>query len=97
MQAFLIISCLIFLILNFLMLWDVKKLLNSIPTHICNGEEIKESLTDLLQDIVSLDNKIQSLSSLASQSTQSPMKPNNWDSIREAFKGPVRTEGNERT
>lgn len=97
MQAFSIISCLIFLILNFLMLWDVKKVLNSIPTHICNGEDIKESLTDLLQDIVSLDNKIQSLSSLASQSPQSPMKPNNWDSIREAFKGPVRTEGNERT
>lgn len=38
-----------------------------------------------------------SLSLLASQSPQSPMKPNNWDSIREAFKGPVRTEGNERT
>lgn len=25
-----------------------------------------------------------------------PIKPNNWDSVREAFKGPVRVEINER-
>jgi hypothetical protein len=28
--------------------------------------------------------------------TAKPIKPNNWDSIKEAFKGPVRVEVNER-
>ena len=28
--------------------------------------------------------------------TAKPIKPNNWDSVREAFKGPVRIEINER-
>lgn len=30
------------------------------------------------------------------QSPTKPIKPNNWDSVREAFKGPVRIEINER-
>lgn len=33
---------------------------------------------------------------IESKNSQPPMKPNNWDSIRLAFKGPVR-EKNERT
>jgi hypothetical protein len=31
------------------------------------------------------------------QATNKSIKPNNWDSMREAFKGPVRIEINERT
>lgn len=49
-----------------------------------------------LKNIFDLVNNINSVTSLTSQPPQSPIKPNNWDSMREAFKGPVRIE-NERT
>lgn len=59
----------------------------------------------LLENFVEMDNKIVQLSSDIdrfmveirenSESTK-PIKTNNWDSIRQAFKGPTRIEINER-
>lgn len=41
-----------------------------------------------------LDRSMSSLKEL--QETTKPIKPNNWDSVKEAFKGPTRIEVNER-
>ncbi len=41
-----------------------------------------------------LDRSMLSLKEL--QETTKPIKPNNWDSVKEAFKGPTRIEVNER-
>lgn len=58
--------------------------------------KISSDLICLQQKVNNLNCKFDSCSSLTSDSPKQPIKPNNWDSIREAFKGPVRVEVNER-
>jgi hypothetical protein len=43
-----------------------------------------------------LDDIEEKISSHQNQPPQAPIKPNNWDSVRKAFQGPVRVD-NERT
>ena len=49
-----------------------------------------------LPDIIKDDNHRSLQAILERQDAAKPIKPNNWDSIKEAFKGPVRVEINER-
>jgi hypothetical protein len=51
---------------------------------------------DFLTDTVKEDIHRSSLALRESLETAKPIKPNNWDSVKEAFKGPVRVEINER-
>lgn len=65
-------------------------------------EGIEKGLVDLSAKIQTLpdmfkDDMHRSLLSLRENlETAKPIKPNNWDSFREAFKGPARVEINER-
>ena len=92
MEAFLIFLILASLTANFLLSKKVQE--------IRAAQKISESKQGdhliYLKNIFDLVNQVASQSSLPSQLPQSPIKPNNWDSMREAFKGPVRIE-NERT
>lgn len=63
-----------------------------IADHSIKVHEKEEEILNQINNIYRLLNT----TPLPSQLPQSPIKPNNWDSIREAFKGPVRVE-NERT
>lgn len=54
---------------------------------------------DMYETLVNLKTRIdQSILTAPkdSQDATKPIKPNNWDSMREAFKGPVRIDINER-
>lgn len=51
-----------------------------------------DSLPDVLKD--DLHRSMLALKDI--QEPTKPIKPNNWDSVREAFKGPARIEVNER-
>lgn len=97
MEVLFVSACIVLTTLNFLLLRDIKKIVLKLQSNESEQEEVKEIVSDLIKDIRSLKTQMGSLSLPESQSPQSPMKPNNWDSIREAFKGPVRTEANERT
>ena len=52
---------------------------------------------DVLPDTIKEDFHRTSLALRETLETARPIKPNNWDSVKEAFKGPVRIEINERT
>jgi hypothetical protein len=51
---------------------------------------------DVLPDTIKEDFHRTSLALRETLETARPIKPNNWDSVKEAFKGPVRIEINER-
>lgn len=50
---------------------------------------------DALPDVMKEDNYRSLLALRESLESTKPIKPNNWDSVREAFKGPTRTDLNE--
>ena len=54
----------------------------------------------IVKDVHIFHSKVDTLldraESLSQELPNSPIRPNNWDSIREAFKGPVRVETHER-
>lgn len=52
---------------------------------------------DVLPTIFREDIHRSSLALREALETAKPIKPNNWNSVKEAFKGPVRIEINERT
>lgn len=51
---------------------------------------------EALPDMIKEDIHRSSLALREALETAKPIKPNNWDSVKEAFKGPVRIEINER-
>jgi hypothetical protein len=51
---------------------------------------------DALPDVIKDDNHRSMLDLRASLEAAKPIRPNNWDSMKEAFKGPARNELNER-
>ena len=88
-------------------LQEEMKLLRDNQTVI--DENLAGDLEGIEKALVLLSEKIQSLPDtlkddihrssqaiLERQDAAKPIKPNNWDSIKEAFKGPVRVEINER-
>jgi hypothetical protein len=62
------------------------------------SQNIIENMADARARLSDLEEQYRSLSTLKEVvgATNQPMKPNNWDSVRQAFKGPARIEINER-
>lgn len=102
--------CMAFLAyINFAIYVKVKKFIVSDEIVKNHQAEILESLSVELDEIslktVKMSAQLNDVqdelhrSSLALRTTQEPTKPmksNNWDSVRECFKGPARIEVNER-
>lgn len=94
-----LLACLCLNMFHFFRLSQQLKGLIEFNSRIC------EVLTEDAEKTVTLTNKIEATASnfdrhlLALRElleTTKPMKTNNWDSVREAFKGPTRVEINER-
>lgn len=74
------------------------KLIQCIETDLSDSKKKYEEIILILDRINQRQSEI-SRSMLARQEpleATKPIKPNNWNSMKEAFKGPVRIEGNER-
>lgn len=103
MEVFCIVLLKFSLLCNFLLYRQVRKI-NAVQKLSQNHQkETKESLDILLEDFGIFHSKVDTflnsadlLSREPTQASTKPIKPNNWDSVREAFKGPVRVD-NERT
>lgn len=89
MEVFCIILLMLLLVGNFLLYRETRKISASLKTF----ESKQADHTIYLKHIFDIVNSIPQ----ANGAPQTPIKPNNWDSIREAFKGPTRVEINERT
>ena len=90
---FLFFVCLISNILSYRRCKEIRYDINSIENSVreCNYHyrKIIDNLTELEDSL----NKIyEHTSSLPSQLPQTPIRPNNWDSMRKAFQGPVRMD-----
>jgi len=72
---------------NFLTTFDdIDQTLDRVETHVKKLVHQMDALPDVVKD----DNH-RSLQSLReSLETAKPIKPNNWDSVKEAFKGPAK-------
>lgn len=72
-----------------------RKFITTLDVH---GEDFDrlERHIDALKELVKNDNDRSLQAILERLDAAKPIKPNNWDSIKEAFKGPVRVEINER-
>lgn len=81
---------------NLVLLMKIKKKNKQQIDHVLSliGDHQIEIL-DVLGKIAE-DNDRSFLALRETLSPTKPMKTNNWDSMREAFKGPVRIEANER-
>ena len=73
-------------------------MLKKIKTIELENEYFKRKFTTTCDALLSESDQIHRslLSTRESLEAAKPMKSNNWDSVREAFKGPVRIEINER-
>jgi hypothetical protein len=103
MEVFCIILLKLSLLCNFLLFKQVRKITAVQILSQNHQKETKESIDILLEDFGIFHSKVDTflntadlLSREPTNSTTKPIKPNNWDSVREAFKGPVRVD-NERT
>lgn len=69
-----------------------------IATIDTQGEDFErlENSINAAVETIKADNHRSSQAILERQDAAKPIKPNNWDSVKEAFKGPVRVEINER-
>ena len=92
-------------VINFLMnLVCYKALKNISNTSSFSHKKTHEYINDLFEDASDLENKadciINKLNELSldlqtPQEPIKPIKPNNWESFRKAFKGPMRVDINE--
>lgn len=72
-----------------------KKFINTIDTHSNDFDRLLKQM-DVIITLVENDNQ-RTLQAILERMDAKPITPkNNWDSIKEAFKGPVRVEINER-
>lgn len=96
------IVCLCLQVIHFTKIWNQNKQISDTLSRVCDVlVETTEKLRYLDENVDStrrvVDGIDRSLLALKeSQEAAKPMKSNNWDSVREAFKGPVRVEVNER-
>lgn len=89
MEVFCIVLLKFSLLCNFLLYRQIRKI-NAAQVI---SQNLHRETHQALSDIV---DQIDNISSLPPQAPQPPIRPNNFDSLREAFKGPVRVD-NERT
>jgi hypothetical protein len=100
MEVFCIVLLKFSLLCNFLLYRQIRKINAAQKLSQNHQKETKENLDILLEDFgifhSKVDTFLNSADLLSRDSAKAPMKPNNFDSLREAFKGPVRVD-NERT
>jgi hypothetical protein len=72
-----------------------RKFITTLDTHGEDFDRLERHLKDLIE-IVKNDNDRSLQAILERLDAAKPIRPNNWDSIKEAFKGPARVEINER-
>jgi hypothetical protein len=72
-----------------------RKFVTTLDIHGEDFDRLEKALKAVSDD-VKADNHRSLQALLERQDAAKPIKPNNWDSIKEAFKGPVRVEINER-
>lgn len=80
---------------------DIKTSLKELKTK---NDSLNKSLVELLFIAAKISSQLHAAeteknrSTLAQKDSETtkPMKSNNWDSVREAFKGPARTDVNDR-
>ncbi len=72
-----------------------RKFITTLDAHGDDFDRLEKQLTNLIE-LVKNDNDRSLQAILERLDAAKPIKPNNWDSIKEAFKGPVRGEINER-
>jgi hypothetical protein len=89
MEVFFTVLLVASLIGNFFLSKSIREIRAAQKISDSKQEDLKIYLTNIFDIVRSIP--------LPSQLPQSPIKPNNWDSVREAFKGPVRVDLNERT
>lgn len=72
-----------------------RKFITTMDVH---GEDFDrlEDRINAVVEAIKADNHRSSQAILERLDAAKPIKPNNWDSVKEAFKGPVRVEINER-
>lgn len=98
----LLVACLFLNMAHYSKLWDQNEKISVLLSRVCdvlvdNTEKIRYVTEDAEAYHRALDGIERSLLALKeSQEAAKPIKSNNWDSVREAFKGPVRVEINER-
>lgn len=93
------------LLCNIFLIKKVRELSTaSTETHklhlLCYGkiDRLQDDLNSVDEKVTALGNSLDLLSLASKAPTETPMKsfkPNNWDSMRAAFKGPTRVEINE--
>lgn len=106
MEVFCIVLFFFSCLCNFLLYKELRKLS---AAHEISQKLIQEShevLNELCEDLGRIDDHVVDCNNVLhmlskdfkqAESPNKPIKPNNWDSVREAFKGPTRVEINERT
>ena len=102
LDIILIFACTTSIVTNLVYLFSVKKLNRAADLSLKDIPELRENQSILLKDFGIFHSKVDSFLSKSDQLLQEPtispnrpIKPNNWDSMREAFKGPARVELNE--
>jgi hypothetical protein len=73
-----------------------RKFITTLDVHGEDFDSLEKQIKSVV-DEVKADNHRSLLAILERQDAAKPIKTNNWDSVKEAFKGPVRIEINERT
>jgi hypothetical protein len=90
----LILLCNLLLYREFRKISDCKEVIEKVLTQsLKSSKDTLDQCSEFKSIIREMNRKIPPQ---PNQLPQSTMKPNNWDSVREAFKGPVRAEANER-
>jgi hypothetical protein len=98
MEIFLTVLALIIIFSLYLLGWQINRVSSRLEDSDRKQQEILAVLDQINTSLGSLNSE-QHRSLLAlreSLEATKPIKPNNWDSMKEAFKGPTRVEVNER-
>lgn len=82
----LVVGMLVVLALQVLFVEKINSLESDARCREHNHENIMKSVSEINRSLLARDNL----------DNAKPMKSNNWDSVKNCFKGPVRVEANER-
>jgi len=72
-----------------------RKFIETLDVHGEDFDRLEKHLTAVIE-LIKSDNDRSLQAILERLDAAKPIRPNNWDSIKEAFKGPARNEINER-
>ena len=100
-----ILIVLTFFLSQYVLYRELRKASACLEISLKNHQEIESQLDAIRNKLTEIDHSFVALNAEQrrtlldfkdSLETTKPIKPNNWDSVKEAFKGPVRATINER-